>query len=186
MNRSLTTLMPPLTDTTLHIALLGPPKLIWDTQPVVLARRQVRALLYRLAVALQPVPRDHLCFLLWPDLPEAAARRNLTVLLTQLRHMLPFPEIVRTYDDAIALDPDYAQADTATFAAAVSHAPRAGQLDLLASSADLYRAPFLDGFALPASAEFDSWIAQERAVWERRYLDVLVALVDGYVALGDY
>jgi len=73
------------TERPLHITLLGSPQLTVRGTPIALPRRQLRALLYRLAVAPQPVPREQLCFLLWPDIAEAAARRNLTVLLNQLR-----------------------------------------------------------------------------------------------------
>jgi DNA-binding SARP family transcriptional activator len=89
----------------LYITLLGPPQLTVLDTPLLLPRRQLRALLYRLAVSLQPVPREHLCFLLWPDIPEAAARRHLTVLLNQLRQALPSPQLLRTQHDAIRLDP---------------------------------------------------------------------------------
>ena len=81
--------------TQLRITLLGPPQLTVLGTPLPLPRRQLRALLYRLAVALQPVSREQLGFLLWPDLPDAAARRNLTVLLNQLRRILPLG-LVRT------------------------------------------------------------------------------------------
>src|ERR687895_1192775 len=85
----------------LHITLLGPPQLVAAGQAVSLSRRQLRALLYRLAVEQQPVAREQLCFLLWPDIPEAVARRHLTVLLTQLRQALPAPDVVLTQRDAI-------------------------------------------------------------------------------------
>jgi DNA-binding SARP family transcriptional activator len=88
----------------LYITLLGSPQLNVLGTPAPLPRRQLRALLYRLAVTLQPVSREHLCFLLWPDIPETAARRNLTVLLNQLRQTLP-ADLVRTQRDAIRLDP---------------------------------------------------------------------------------
>ena len=51
---------------TLRIALLGPPTLMWRGQPFPIARRQARALLYRIAAATHPVPREQLGFLLWP------------------------------------------------------------------------------------------------------------------------
>ena len=50
----------------------------------------------------------------------------------------------------------------------------------------MYRGPLLDGFTLPASPEFDAWVDEERYVWERRYLDALALLVDGYAAQGAY
>src|SRR5215217_4366122 len=57
------------TERPLHITLLGSPQLTLLGAPISLPRRQLRALLYRLAVALQPVPREQLCFLFWPDIP---------------------------------------------------------------------------------------------------------------------
>ena len=47
----------------LQVDLLGPPRVTRDGQALALPRRQSRALLYRLAAAPQPVPRDALCFL---------------------------------------------------------------------------------------------------------------------------
>src|SRR4051812_26229996 len=85
--------------TTLRITLLGPPALMWGDHPVVIARRQARALLYRIAAAAQPVPREQLGYLLWPDIPEPTARRNLTVLLTQIRRALPQPDLLVTVGD---------------------------------------------------------------------------------------
>jgi non-specific serine/threonine protein kinase len=154
--------------------------------PVPLARKQVRALLYRLAAALQPVAREQLYFLLWPDIADAAARRHLTVLLNQLRQALPSADVVHTQGDAIFLDPAQIQADTVEFTDAMALATRRGELEPVARAVDLYTGPFLDGFSLPASAEFDAWITQERQVWERRYLDALATLVDGYAARGAY
>jgi DNA-binding SARP family transcriptional activator len=172
--------------TTLRIALLGPPTLMWAGQPIAMARRQARALLYRIAAAAQPVPREQLAFLLWPDSPEATARRNLTVLLTQIRRALPSPDLLVTFGDAIGLDREAVESDTAALAALISQANGTGQLDLLADALSQYRGPFLDGFALPDSAEFDAWASQERQVWERRYLDALAVLVEGYAAAGAY
>jgi predicted ATPase/DNA-binding SARP family transcriptional activator len=170
----------------LSITLLGPPQVALGGTPVQLPRRQLRALLYRLAVELQPAPRGHLCFLLWPDVPEAAARRNLTVLLNQLRQALPAPNAVLTPGDVVALDPARIQADTVAFAEARASAARRGELAPLAEAVNRYAGPFLHGFSLPASAEFDAWVDQERHRWERRYLDALATLVDGYTAGGAY
>src|SRR5688572_18670649 len=109
--------LPPPTEaveTTLRIALLGPPALMWGGQPFVIARRQARALLYRIAAAAHPVPREQLGFLLWPESSESTARRNLTVLLTQIRRALPRPDLLVTLDDAIGLDHTAVETDTAT------------------------------------------------------------------------
>ena len=68
----------------LQVSLLGTPAVRWAGRPVAIARRQVRALLYRLAASREPVPREQLCFLFWPDVPEITARRKLSGLLQNL------------------------------------------------------------------------------------------------------
>src|SRR5215216_4491913 len=90
--------------TTRRIALLVPPTLSWGGQPFPIARRHARALLYRIAAAAQPVPREQLGFLFWPESTEPIARRNLTVLLTQIRRALPRSDLLVTLDDAIGVD----------------------------------------------------------------------------------
>jgi predicted ATPase/DNA-binding SARP family transcriptional activator len=167
------------------ITLLGPPQVTVGGRPMTLARRQARALLFRVAAAAQPVPRDQLGFLLWPDAPEETARRNLTVLLSQLRQALP-PDILVTVSAGVALDPALVAVDVARAATLSRAGLRDGRLDLLAAAADLYRGAFLDGLALPEAAEFEGWLTQERQAWERWHLDVLSALVEGYAAAGEY
>jgi predicted ATPase/DNA-binding SARP family transcriptional activator len=170
----------------LEVTLLGPPQVRAGGQPLPLARRQLRALLYRLVAELQPVAREQLCFLLWPDAPEPAARRNLSVLLSQLRQTLPPPALVQGQHDLVALDPAHVQVDTVAFAAAQATAARSGELAPLEQAVAGYGGPFLDGFALPDSPEFEGWAAQERQLWERRYLDALATLVVGHAAAGAY
>ena len=169
----------------LEIGLLGPPTIAWADRPISLTRRQSRALLYRIAASPHPVPREQLAFLLWPDLPEAMARRNLTVLLTQLRRALPSAAMLTTHGDSVALDPQLVRVDTAAFSAALQAASPGERLSALASAQHLYRGPFLQGFS-PPTAEFDAWADEERRAWERRYLDALSALAEGYADSGDY
>ena len=47
----------------LHLTLLGACQAAWQGEPLLLPRRQVRALLYRLAAQIEPVSRGHLAFL---------------------------------------------------------------------------------------------------------------------------
>jgi predicted ATPase/DNA-binding SARP family transcriptional activator len=167
------------------VTLLGPPQVTVGGFPLALARRQARALLFRLAAATQPVPREQLGFLLWPDAPDEMARRNLTVLLSQLRQALP-PDSLVAISVGVALNPALVTVDLARAAALASAGLRDDRLDLLAAAAEIYRGPFLDGLVLPNAEEFEGWLSQERQVWERWYLDVLSALVEGYAATGAY
>jgi hypothetical protein len=102
----------------LHIELLGPPRVAWEGRPLALTRRQSRALLYRLAASRQPAPRDQLCFLFWPDLPETEARCNLAVLPHHLRRAMPLATALISDGDAIALDPSGVRFDVLTAAEA--------------------------------------------------------------------
>ncbi|PJA58050.1 MAG: transcriptional activator domain-containing protein, partial [Rhodocyclales bacterium CG_4_9_14_3_um_filter_68_10] len=38
--------------------------------------------------------------------------------------------------------------------------------------------PFLSGFSLPGSPEFEAWVEQEQRAWERLYLEGLAALIE--------
>jgi DNA-binding SARP family transcriptional activator len=57
-------------DKQFRINILGTPAIAWREQPYKLSRRQARGLLFYLGNELQPVARDRLCFLLWPDIPD--------------------------------------------------------------------------------------------------------------------
>jgi predicted ATPase/DNA-binding SARP family transcriptional activator len=158
----------------------------WGGRPLPIARRQCRALLYRLAAAPHPLSRDQLTFLLWPDSSQAEARRNLSVVSSQLRRLLPAADLLVTSDDTLSLHQDAVLVDTASFDALLPAVSQAGQLSRLAAAAALYRGPFLDGFALPDAPEFEAWVDQERHAWEQRYLRALTELVAGHRAEGAF
>jgi DNA-binding SARP family transcriptional activator len=171
---------------TLWVSLLGPPNLEWAGAPLPIARRQVRALLYRLAAESQPVPREHLCFLFWPDTPESSARRNLTGLLSHLRRTLPTSEMLVTEKEQVWLDFHYVWSDVEVFQRLFAIEERFGRIEALEQAVGLYRGPFLDGFSLPDSSEFEMWCTAERQTWERLYLEALASLIEEQAAKGEY
>ena len=180
---------PPASRYHLRLYLLGPPRVETMGRALDIARRQVRALLYVLAAELQPVPREHLVFLFWPDQPEAAGRRNLTHLLTHLRATLSGADLVWASADRVGLTEERVWSDSAALLEAARRLPPSEPADvhLRASLAavELYRGPFLDGFSLPGSAEFELWVLRQRRRCERTYLRLLTALVDRSLAERD-
>ena len=68
--------------TDLSIYLLGLPIVQQARTYLEIPRREVRALLYRLATRLEPVSREQLCFLFWSNMPESSAHRAMSHLLT--------------------------------------------------------------------------------------------------------
>ncbi len=168
----------------LRLYMLGPPRTTWNGRPLRIRRRQVRALLYRLAVARQPLSRDYLCFLFWSDVPQPRARRNLSHLFTHLRRTLPDPSLlILTRQDA-QLAPQRVWTDTAAFTRYMDEWQEEASDEVLHRAVTLYRGPFLAGFALPTSAEFEQWLALERQLWQQRYLDALRHLVEACIARG--
>ena len=157
----------------LRIILLGSPIVIWEERAIAVARRQARALLFRLAATMQPVARDELILLLWPDTDEATARRNLTRLLSALRGELPHPDIIQTSPTAVSLNPALVWSDAATF----THLAGGRNEAQWESAVSLVRGPLLDGFSLPDIFEFDVWQTQQQHAFERHYLAALANLV---------
>jgi DNA-binding SARP family transcriptional activator len=145
----------------------------------------VRALLFRLAAEVQPLSRSSLCYLFWADCPDAEARQNLSRLLVYLGRALPRPDLLLADDAYIQLHhPDF-EIDAAGFerhweAWKSTHACQA-----LKSAVDLLRGPFLQGFYLPRSPEFNLWVQTMERFWEQRVLKVLALLVESASASGD-
>jgi ABC-type oligopeptide transport system substrate-binding subunit/DNA-binding SARP family transcriptional activator len=166
----------------LRIVMLGPPQVTWEGEPLTIPRRQTRALLYRLAASSEPVPRDQLCFLFWPDVPNTVARSNLSRLLNLLRCALPYPDLLQKQEDTIALDRHRVWSDTEAWMQILE--TTLPTRDALCRAAALYRGAFLAGFSLPGASEFQNWLTQQRQIWEHRYLDTLAALMDMEISRG--
>lgn len=162
----------------LKVYLLGPPAVIFGVEKILLPRRQVRALLYYLAVRLQPISRDELCLRFWPDSPDGEARRRLTLVLAHLRRVLPEPDLVWVSEGQAGLDARRVWSDTVHFNALIARGDLAGAVELV-------RGPFLSGFSLPGCTEYETWMAQEQHAWERLYLEKLRLLIDFHRQQGE-
>jgi len=173
-----------------RVALLGPPVITWSDGILSISRRQVRALLYRLSADLQPIPREQLCDLMWPEDPLPKARRNLTHLLTHLRLALPEPDLIEFTSEYIALDPVRTWSDTVALVKLYAERHKLLQrhpgleddlpfsLNTLENVIQSYRGPFLSNFNLSDTQEFEAWVNRERQYYECRYLEILSDLID--------
>jgi ABC-type oligopeptide transport system substrate-binding subunit/DNA-binding SARP family transcriptional activator len=170
----------------LSVYMLGPPAVEQPGSSLTISRRQVRAILYYLASQRRLVPRENLGFLFWPDTRESTARRNLTRLLTHLRHALPLPQLLVTSGDCVGLDPQDTWSDTAAFRRLCTPQSTDHEFKGLKRAIDLYQGPFLAGFSLPGCAEFETWATLEREAWQRLYLETLRGLIAQCAAGQDY
>ncbi|MDI3297535.1 MAG: BTAD domain-containing putative transcriptional regulator, partial [Bacillota bacterium] len=167
----------------LQLGLMGRPYVVGPHGPVLLSTRKGEALLWYLAA--QPekkFTRSHLAGLLWEGSYEPSARRTLTTVLVTLRRALPaFP--LHVTREVLSWDPDaHVQLDIMQFCREAGiEGPQTSTLHerdekQLAAALALRRGPFLDGFSVPDSAEYQVWLEQQRHLWDRRVLVVLERL----------
>ena len=169
----------------LQTTLFGTPTIMWAGAALPIPRRQTRALIYRLAADMRPASRDQLCALFWPDVPDVAARRNLTHLLTHARRALPDPALLQIGADAVGLSPAGVSSDTVTAQRLIAEGARVS-IAALRRAAELLHGPFLAGFSLPGCPEFDAWADTERARWDRLGRELLATLAERAAAEEHY
>jgi DNA-binding SARP family transcriptional activator len=176
----------------LELALLGPPEVRRDGEPVRLRTRKALALLTFLALEGGMQPRARLTALFWPEFAETQGRSNLRNTVSYLRETLGDHFVVAR--DALGLRDGF----TLDFFA-LEAAGRAGEVqasELNPGHADLekreleqaiqaYRGDFLEAFSLPDAPGFDDWVAAQREV-ARQWLDgALERLLGVHHAQGD-
>jgi len=168
----------------LSIHLLSSPKIMRDDEPLTLSRRKSRALVYYLAAHHDPVSRDQLLALFWPDLDRPAAQQTLRTTLHGLRQALG--AVISADDGSLALSPDV-EVDSRLFEASLAFNPATPlPAAALAATLERYQGDFLEGFSLPDAAGFEDWVAAERERLRRLAVRGLAALAHDYETQGDY
>lgn len=158
------------------IAVLGPPRVERDGQPVTFDTRKAVALLGYLAVTGRPQRRETLAALLWPDADEAHARSALRRTLSSLRKGLGETGLSVRRDDLALVEGDGVAVDVSTFLAGLA----ASDLDEVAAAASLWRGDLLAGFSLRDSPAFDDWQCREAERLRRALGTASARLVDGF------
>jgi DNA-binding SARP family transcriptional activator len=114
------------------------------------------------------VGRDRLIAVLWADIEEERARRNLTHALYALRRDLGDEDAIQGAKE-LRLDADRIGVDVREFADALAQGR-------LAHAASLYGGPFLNGFNLPGVPEFERWAEDERQTLQHQFAQTLETL----------
>lgn len=162
----------------LALTLLGRPQIKLDDEVVEIVSQKAQALLYYLALTGLTVSRQSLAGLLWSDLDEAAARRNLRVELLKLRnHLEAFIDAPR---DTLALDRSQSYTiDIVRFEACVrGHEPSFAELQ---EAVALYRGHFLEDFYLRDAPLFEEWMTSERERLWQLARQARLRLVEHYI-----
>ncbi len=164
----------------LDIRLLGPPEILVSGVPLVVDTRKAVAILAVLAADQRPYAREELAALLWPDADDTSARGALRRTLSALRAAVGDVAIlvdrsrVDLVRDRVRIDVQ----DLETLA-------RSPDLADLQRAAALARGPFLAGFTLRDSPDFDDWRAARAIAAERTVNAVLDRLSATLEAAGD-
>jgi predicted ATPase/DNA-binding SARP family transcriptional activator len=158
----------------LTIALLGSPSIALDGQPVRgFVSSKAAALVYYLAASGRTHTREALAGLLWPEVADAQALKNLRDVLSNLRRLLePYLEITR---QTVAMTPAAEQVDSRQLEASLKLAEQApdNSFALLRDAVGLYHGDFLDGFSLPDAPAFEEWALIERERLRQLFLNSL-------------
>jgi len=165
----------------LEIRVLGPLEVIVDGSPIRVDTRKALAIVALLAVEGRPYARDELATMFWPESDDESARGAFRRTLSVLRAALG-ERWLRVDRATVALATD---ADVTVDLALLDLAAARGDREGLTTAAALARGPFLAGFSLRDSPDFDDWRATRAVSVERRVVDVLERLTLASEADGD-
>mgnify|MGYP001819901772 CR=1 FL=1 len=131
------------------------------------------------------MPREHIGYLFWARRSDATTRRYVSRLFADARRSLPDDRLLLFQDDAFQLNPEMTCSDAIRFHRMASDYRRSRDVKWLSEMVHLYRGPFVSGFELPKSPEYEAWVQVARRLWARDYLAVLHLLVEDAVGSFD-
>ncbi|MGB7875309.1 MAG: AAA family ATPase [Anaerolineales bacterium] len=182
----------------LHVHLLGAPYLLWDEEPLTIARRIPRAMLYYLAAEGRPISRSNLQDHFWPEVSDRVGRSRLRDNLAKLRNALPDPDSIETIGETVLLSPEKAWVDLLEFNDLLEDIGRlpwqlsaskplpATTYHNLTKASKLWRGPgFLSGFNWPESPSLDNWQRTQEAKIQHHLLHILNRLIEHETAVGN-
>ena len=172
----------------LELYFLGPPQIRLDSTSISLERRKGTALLAYLAVEPGRHSRASLSALLWPDLEQSRAYKNLRQTLWDVQQSMG-EKWITADRESIGLNEDVdIQLDVSKFESCldeVSHQSDTSlRAALLADSAKLYRNHFLTGFSLKDAHPFNDWAFAKSEEFRHQLGRALVMLSDDLCSLG--
>lgn len=148
-----------------------------DGSPVPTPRLRLGLLALLASAGSRGLTRDKVVAYLWPESPAENARHALEQLLYSLRRQAPKDLLVGA--DPLRLNPAVVATDVTEFEKAIAEGR-------LADAVALYRGPFLDGFFLSDSPEFETWAESERAELAREHARALYQLAKAAGSSGHH
>ena len=143
-----------------------------------LTSRKARALLVYVLVEGKPLARESLAALFWPESSQQGAAASLRVELSKLKACC---------GDLLDISRETVKVrELAAPTVDVSELQRASAAGRHQQVADLYRGPFLQGFGVSDSAEFEDWRGWQQERVQRLALESLRCLTEGAIERGAF
>ena len=168
------------------LALLGAPQLFLNGQRIL---QQITgkhlALLVYLAISEQPHRRDSLAALLWCDLPNSQARKQLSNVLSDLRKQLGDYLLIDAQEVCFNQTLTH-WVDVSAFRHYITTEQVRNDSALLQETLALYRGEFLTGFSVRGAPFFEEWVLQQRAELHTLAIQGLLLQTEHALAYGHY
>jgi DNA-binding SARP family transcriptional activator/predicted ATPase len=170
----------------LSFKLLGKPQISLQGQAVTgFISSKAQALLVYLAVTGRPHSRESLAGLLWGDMSEAQASKNLRNVLSNLRSLVGAHLLITREEAALNRQSDY-WLDVAEFTSTLSDDLTQKDLAMLHNAVELYQGDFLEGFFVSEALAFEEWVAGRRSLLQGLMVQALHLLVVKHLEREEY
>jgi serine/threonine-protein kinase len=164
----------------LQLQVLGSPSVSrdgWQCCGAAGQRKSLALLALLAAAGRRGQSRDKVLAWLWPEIPIDKATHRLAQIIYSLRRDLAADDLFLGSTD-LRLNPAVLTTDLAEYGAALE----AGDLSRAVAA---YGGPFLDGFYLSDSPDFEHWVEEERARLAERHSAALEALARESASRGN-
>lgn len=168
----------------LRLMLLGSPQ-VFSSEYLIdnFITSKAEALLYYLATTGRVHTRIALAGLLWPEVPDQVALKNLRDIISNLRklvgdHLL----ITRQTMGFDGKQPHFI--DSVQIHTVANNAPKTIDIAALEKAVALYQGEFLEGFHIRDAAPFEEWLLQEREQLRTNALHLMHLLTAHYVDIA--
>ncbi|MFZ5966954.1 MAG: BTAD domain-containing putative transcriptional regulator [Bacillota bacterium] len=150
------------------VKLLNTPVVMKNSETIVFPFRKAEALFYYLLVKKQGT-RDELVNLLWGEIDEETAKKNLRHAMYKLRKTFDMDIVISPQKSMVLLNPDIPiENDVDNF------------LRDEEKGVEVYKGEFLQGFSVKDGEEFESWMLQYREHLRDLYMHRLFQQIEVY------
>lgn len=158
----------------LNAVLLGSPEIYWNGKKIIFPFAKSEAMLYYLLVK-KSASREELAALLWGDMEDAAAKKNLRNTIYLLKKLIADDFLLTPSRANVLLNRTATTTDLQEFYDAEQE-----------ESLVLYRGEFLEGFACKDAEPFETWLNGEREQIREEMISRLTKVIVNKMNAKDY